>query len=63
MARLMSTGCTERSAAMAGAAVAMMVPSRISMNRVPATSSASGRLNVREPCAARLDAGSGTRTG
>ncbi|GAA1437911.1 hypothetical protein GCM10009616_40530 [Microlunatus lacustris] len=33
---------------MAGAAVAMIVPSRFSMKNVPATSSASGRLSVAE---------------
>jgi hypothetical protein len=42
---LMSIGSTPRSAAMAGAAVAMIVPSRISMKNVPATSSASGRFS------------------
>ena len=45
IAMLMSIAATPRSAAIAGAAVAMIVPSRFSMKKVPATSSASGRFS------------------
>jgi hypothetical protein len=44
----MSTAPTPRSAAMVGAAVAMIVPSRFSMKKVPATNSASGRFSSLE---------------
>jgi len=43
MATLMSTAATPRSAAMCGAAGAITVASRISMNMAPATSSAKPR--------------------
>ena len=55
MATLMSTAPTPRSAAIAGAAVAMIVPSRFSMKKVPATSRANGRFSSLRRRAGRDD--------
>ena len=55
IATLMSIALTPRSAAIAGAAVAMIVPSRISMKNVPATSRANGRFSSLRRRAGRDD--------